>query len=364
MTEREVHVPDPMAIEACLKQLWPGMWGLVDGVLINDDEGRYVYVSPAYARLVGYEPEELLGESFLKVVPPEFLTLFHEFYERAIRGGGTGQTGEFQLQRKDGQRITVWTLHCVLTLEGRRLQGFLVRDVTRQRQLEHTLLHADRVRMLGTLAGSVAHEFNNLLVSILGYAEMIERARPLDESLARDYAAKIQRAATRGTELTAQLLPFARREVEERQVDLHDVLRHAASAVFVGAAVELELAAQRPLVLGDPTQLHQVFLNLLRNARTAMFEGSSLHITTRAVQVPQGGRAAEELPITPASYVLVTVDSVEHTPLDLAPRRAIDAAALGMALVHSSVESHGGWVEVDRLAAGRCSVRVWLPQAT
>jgi PAS domain S-box-containing protein len=349
-----------IALQTFLRDLWPSLWfALVDGVHINDDRGRYILVNPAYCRLVGYEEAELVGESFLMVIPEEHREGYLRRYEQGR--GEVGVRGEFQLQRRDGKRIHVATvLNAALEVDGRRLNAFITRDITAQRALEQQMLHGDRVRALGTLAGGVAHEFNNLLVGILGYAEMIADLEP--EGPGRRFALKIQRAARRGTQITRQLLPFSRKEEFRKEaVDLHEVLRGATkmfrlSDAAGGIAFEQDLAAAHSWIRANSVQLHQVFLNLFINARDAMPNGGTLRVETCECA---GGQI--EVRVADTGYGMN--EEVQRRVFEpfFTTKQGGEGTGLGMALVFSTVTSHGGILEVESTAGHGTVVRVCFP---
>jgi PAS domain S-box-containing protein len=349
-----------LSLQEFLRDLWPSLWfSLVDGIHINDDSGRYVFINPAYCRLVGYEESELVGRSFLMVIPEEHREAYLGRYRKGT--GDVGVRGEFQLQRRDGRRVHVATvLNAVLSVGERRLNAFITRDITDQRALEQQMLHGDRIRALGTLAGGVAHEFNNLLVSILGYAEMIADLEP--EERVQQFALKIQRAARRGTQITRQLLPFSRKEEFRKEaVDLHDVLRGAMemfrlSDASRGIALEQDLLATHSWIRANSVQLHQVFLNLFINARDAMPDGGKLRVETSECATGQIAVRVTDTGCGMDAKVQRRVFEPFFTT-----KQSGEGTGLGMALVYSTVTSHGGIIELESARGRGTVVRVCFP---
>jgi two-component system cell cycle sensor histidine kinase/response regulator CckA len=359
---------DRLELEDFLRDLWPELWfSMVDGISIVDGQGRFVLVSPSYCQLVGYAEEELVGESFLKIVPEDQRADYVAKFRRAMASPRSGYSGEFTLQRKDGRRITIHTRNTLLRDGERSLHAFVTRDTTEQRSLELQVMHADRIRALGTLAGGVAHEFNNLLVSILGYAEMIANLVPTKDREVRRFARKIQRAAKRGTQITGQLLPFARREEFHREtVDLHKVLREVAELYRLSSDrrvhVALKLGAPRAWVHANAIQLQQVFLNVFLNASDAMPDGGELTIATEA-RAAGAGDDSERIETRIADTGCGMDEDTRRRIFEpfFTTKKSGKGTGLGMALVFSTVASHGGTVHVESAPDQGTTVVVRLP---
>jgi two-component system, cell cycle sensor histidine kinase and response regulator CckA len=354
-------IPDDL-----LRQIWERS---PDGMSLTDAEGVHRYVNPAYCAMVGRPAEELLGQRLLELAPPEYRAMYIGFYKALGATGGGSDSGELQVRRGDGQLATLLVRHSLLEMPGGPVHLLVSRDVTEQKAFEQHRERAEQMRTLGTLAGGVAHEFNNLLVSILGYAELIQVSRGPSLEVLLEFARKIQRAAQRGRELTAQLLPFARLEARQRRsVDLHQVIRESVDLFQLSApdiAVRLALDPAPATVLGDAVQLHQVFLNVLVSAATGLEAGQPIVLETRLVQ--ESLRRGEQQPITPYDFVLIDVSpqpvresrTAGSRQRETAAAEPFDRTGLSMALVQGSIASHGGW-----LAAEPGHLKLWLPALT
>jgi signal transduction histidine kinase/CheY-like chemotaxis protein len=250
----------------------------------------------------------------------------------------------------------------------------LVRAHADQRRAEEALRQSQKLEAVGRLAGGVAHDFNNLLAGILGYAELILQEAP-PGSLAEEGARTIEGAARRAAELTRQLLAFARMGKQlEVPVDLHQVIGEVARllerTLDKRIAVVLELAARRPFVRGDPTQLQQVILNLAVNARDAMPEGGTLTIATAVAEL--GEAEARELTGGPGGPALrLTVqDTGVGIPAPVRDRIFEPffttkpegrGTGLGLATVYGVVRNHGGGVRVESEEGRGARFLVFLP---
>ena len=355
------------------RDMWVEFWRSVDdGLHVSDGEGRYLYVNPAYCTMVGYTEQELLGQTYAKVVPPEGLELAVKGFQEVVASGLSGTVREFPLQRKDGSRINVSGRHSLLRRGDETYHAFVVRDITEQRAHEQRQYQANRVRALGLIAGGVAHEFNNLLVGISGYAELIEQLKPLDIAETQQYARKILHAAQRGTRLTNRLLPFAGKEgTRPRPSDIHEILEDVVelfeSSLGNQVRLEMDLQAEHPWVLGDRIQLQEVFLNVLLNTLETWSAPGALAVATRQGDAPKPGSKEGRGRIS-----MVTV-RVREVPRQRELKRSgigtyfshrdqEGGGALSMALVYQGVEDLGGEVSVQAARKDRgAMIEVRLP---
>src|SRR5262249_43019423 len=266
-----------------------------DGIMITDLQGTILNVNGALEEMTGYRRDELLGQNprLLKsgVHPDEF---YAEMW-RTILARGSWQ-GELTNRRKDGAlRITSMTISPIVDHQG-RLTHFvgIQRDVTEHKQLERQLLQAQKMQSVGTLAGGIAHEFNNLLAGINGYAALGLREADASATL-REFLGHIVELSERAATLTRQLLAFARQPALGRQrLARPDVLRSTADLVGRTLRLEVQLdlrgEAERLLVHADGNQLQQALVNLALNARDA--------VHMRNERVGEDAGAASEPPST------------------------------------------------------------------
>jgi signal transduction histidine kinase/CheY-like chemotaxis protein len=257
-----------------------------------------------------------------------------------------------------------------------------LRDVTAERralaernQMHEQFLHAQKLEAIGRLAGGVAHDFNNLLTAIGGFAEMLV-GDLAEDSLARQDALEIKRAAGRATELTRQLLAFSRQQViEPRVLTLHGVIGDMQRMLrrLLGEDVQLELALAPDLgsVWVDPGQVEQVLANLATNARDAMPAGGRLRISAENTTLDEA--AAGRLPgARPGEFVRLEVadDGLGMEPETRArlfepfftTKPKGQGTGLGLATVWGIVVQHGGWVDVRSSPGQGCTVGVYLPR--
>ena len=261
--------------------------------------------------------------------------------------------------------------------EGRRIVG-VVADVTARRRdaeeramLEQKLIEAQRLESLGLLAGGVAHDFNNLLVGILGNAELA-LTRLADDAPARALVEGIRDAGVRAAEIARQILAYSGSEPLARQpVDLSTLVRDTLGLLRDSLPSDARLLVRTParpaFVTGDPTQLHQVLMNLLINAGESLPKGGGevrVAIEHFIREAPDGAAPA-------AFLALDVVDS--GTGMDAQTRARIfdpfyttraNGRGLGLAVVHGIVRAHGGTIEVESEPGEGTRMRVLLPAAS
>lgn len=233
---------------------------------------------------------------------------------------------------------------------------------------------SQKMEAIGTLAGGIAHDFNNILSGILGYAQLAELN--LDSpAKARGHLAQIIKGAQRAAELTQQILTFSRRtEFEKRPLSLHLILKEALKLLRSSIPTTIDITeaiASKAKVLADPTQMHQVIMNLCTNAYHAMGEkGGILTVRLTEKQI-FGGRDVFDQPIKQGSYLELEVTDTGHGMTDEILVKAFDpyfttkdigkGTGFGLALVHAIVEEHGGHIKVQSREGKGSGFFIYLP---
>ncbi len=349
-----------------------------DGIMITDLQGTILEVNPALARMFGYQRRELLGQN-----PRLFKSGRHgeKIYEEmwnAILARSSWQ-GEIVNRRQDGTLLDTWvTLSPIVDGRG-QLTHFvgIYRDISQRKQMEQQLVQAQKMQSVGTLAGGIAHEFNNLLTGIQGYATLTQREEGLSAA-ARQFLGFIVELSERAARLTRQLLAFARQPALSRQpTPLENVLRASAELVHdtLGVAVQLEIqpcGADGPLsALADAQQLQQVLVNLALNARDALTGPAPIRLRLRR-QVLAGELPAFPENVPPGDYVLLEVEDRGRgmTPEVLA--QALDpffttrdvgqGTGLGLPAAYGIMQGHQGFLTLRSQPQEGTCVGLYLPR--
>lgn len=340
-----------------------------DSILLSDDERRVIDANPAACALVDYTRDQLLLLRAEDLYPPELRPHVAEHWQRFMDDGRV--SGEMPLLRKDGTLRDV-DFNAVARIEpGVHLT--VCRDITQRKQLERSSLRAQRMESLGTLAGGIAHDLNNALAPILMSIAVL-REDETDPGK-REMLDTIDTSAQRGADMVRQVLSFAR-GVEGRRVTvaidqvIRDIERIANDTFFKTIHVEVTLAPDLAPILGDPTQLHQVLLNLCVNARDAMPGGGALTISARPVEVDALFAGMQE-DAHPGPYVMVGVsDTGTGIPSTVVDRifepffttKALgQGTGLGLSTSLAIVRSHGGFIRVQSAEGRGTSFQVYLP---
>ena len=344
-------------------------------VVITDAKGFIQYVNPAFTRVSGYTREEALGQHtrILKSGRQD-----DAYYQRMWKTISSGQawSGRLYNKKKNGEiYLEDATISPVFNAQG-ELNCFVAvkRDITRETEVEHQLNQSQRMELIGQLAGGVAHDFNNILQSMLGFAELAMTEED-PETLRSTYLPEIHRAGLSAAALTRQLLAFSRRQVLERKVlDLNELVERMGKMIrrVIGEDVKLtlELSPRIRPVFVDPGQAEQVILNLVVNARDAMPEGGRLQIATSEIDVTEEVCATRS-DAQPGRFIRLTVTDT-GTGMTADVQRHIfepffttkglgKGTGLGLATVFGIVKQHGGWINVDSEIGRGTSFEVYFP---
>jgi signal transduction histidine kinase/CheY-like chemotaxis protein/HAMP domain-containing protein len=247
-------------------------------------------------------------------------------------------------------------------------------DITERKRMEEQLSHAHKMETLGRIAGGVAHDFNNLLAGILGYATLL-KSQPLPDVGVSKAVESIEKAAERGTQLTRQLLGFARKGSHEfLPLDLNRIVDETVDIVaqtFIRSiTIRRDKTADLPSVKGDGTQMHQCLMNLCINARDAMTEGGTLTIATRRVLLEEA-RPEKLFRIPAGLYASVEVADEGHGMDEETLERIFDpffttkspgeGTGLGMSMVYGIVKNHGGYILVNSSPERGTTVEILFP---
>jgi two-component system cell cycle sensor histidine kinase/response regulator CckA len=328
--------------------------------------------------LAGFAPGEYDGrmESLVARMHPEDRDKFLKAADHCARTGESYQL-DFRIVRPDGR--TVWIAdqgRPEFDADGKllRFRG-VARDVTRERELQDQLRGAQRMEAIGKLAGGVAHDFNNLLTVIRGNSETL-LAASAGNVVSRQNAEAVLKAADRAAAITRQLLAFSRKQVlQPKVIELGGAVSETANLLrrLLGPAVklELQLPAHSLHVRADGSQLEQVVLNLVVNARDAMPQGGTVAVSVDRAKA--GSSSLRRFPqMRDTDYALLTVTDT-GTGMDAATRARIfepffttkelgKGTGLGLATVYGIVKQSEGWIWVDSAPGMGTTFEVFLPE--
>jgi len=353
------------------------------GMATFTPDGRFMQANPALCRFLGYDEAELLTRRIADITHPDDLAETLRLVDEARSGKRTSLEMEKRYIRKDGSSVWGHTSAAWLsTPDGEPIYSIaLVQDITERkraeqalRESEEQLRQAQKLEAIGTLAGGLAHDFNNILTGILGHAEMLKAsARPGDN--VHRAADVIEKAGRRAADLTRQLLGFARKGKEQNTpVSVHERIREVIAllshAIDKKINIREELAAAHAYVLGDPVQVQQIILNLALNARDAMPDGGTLTLKTEDRMLGEH-TCRHHRGAVPGRFIIVTVSDTGHGIPEKILGRIFEpffttkgpglGTGMGLATAYGIVENHGGWFEVDSRVDEGTTFRIFLP---
>ncbi len=346
-----------------------------DIIFTLDPEARITYVNPAWQRLLGYPAPEALGRSLLDFVQPGEVSPFAEQLAAIVKEGRTLTNLSRLLIHQDGT-VRAFNASAAPYLASQGLPLGIVgtlKDVTEHRLLEAQLLHAQKMEAVGTLAGGVAHEFNNILMTIKGYTQLAAM-RGLDEKTSAEYLRKVDKSCQRAAALTSKMLTFSRLDVGEKApARLNHILASVSQFLHQALPPSIQLQTKPTLELdwvqANSSQLEQVILNLALNARDAM-AGSGV-ITLASLRRDLDQAQAAQLGLPTGAYVEAMVQDTGQGMTQEVLNHIFEpffttkepgkGTGLGLSVAYSIVESHGGKIVAESCPGDGATFRVLLP---
>jgi PAS domain S-box-containing protein len=327
--------------------------------------GKIVFVNRAVEALLGCPQDQLIGKPALGFVHPDDREKVIKRIQQMLEGHKAAPWMEERWLLPDGTVIEVEVAAVPITYGGKPASQVVVRDMSERKKAEQErenlraqLLQAQKMEAIGTLAGGIAHEFNNLLQVTLGYSDLLLLDK--DES-DPEYAdlQKIVRAARTGADLVKRLLAFSRKaEFAPRPLNLNRQIEHIRTVLTrtIPKMIEIEpvLADNLAKINADPTQIEQIIMNLAVNARDAMPDGGKLTIETREIIIDDK-YSEPGLGLEPGKYVMLCIsdtghgmdaDTVSHIFDPFFTTKEVGhGTGLGLAVVYGIVQQHGGTIK-------------------
>ena len=347
-----------------------------ESVVISDRDGTIRYINPAFERLSGFTRKEIFGQNIQILRSDKHDEAFYNIMWDIISRGEVW-TGRITHMMKDGTlREFETTISPIRDRSGALVDFvFVKRDVTHEVQLQTRLQQAQKMEAIGTLAGGIAHDFNNILTSIIGFAELATFKLPEgDESRSDlDYVIK---SGYRAKELVKQILSFSRRsEQDVKPVQIHLIIKEALKLLRASLPATIEIHQniefEFDVVLADPTQIHQVLVNLCTNAAYAMQESGGV-LEVNLTEVNLDAAAVSQYPgLNPGPYLELSISDTGHGMDKAVLERIFDpffttkkqgeGTGMGLSVVHGIVKSHGGFVFVNSELGKGTKFHVFLP---
>jgi len=349
---------------------------LPEGIFETDTDGNVTFVNHAAFEFFGYSRDDV--ERGLNV----FQMINSGDQDRAIRNlqkllnGQAMVRAEYSGRRKNGTTFPIFTRSSPIH-SGERIIGVrgIVVDVSERKRLEAELHHAKKMQAVGTLAGGIAHEFNNILAIVLGNAELAEDNIP-ESNPARDNVEQIKTASLRAKKVVKQLLTFSRKHDEQKQIvnlvpAVKEGIKFLRSSVPVNIEFKEYISTDCDLVEADPTQIHQIILNLGTNAVHAMEEhGGILEFSLKNVTL-DGTSPTKGSGLAFGNYVMLQVSDTGCGIPERDIARIYDpyfttkavgkGTGMGLAVVHGIVEDYAASIHVESELGRGTTFRIFFP---
>lgn len=369
--ELEESLARRMKAEETLRKLSLAVEQSPVSIIITDLKGTIEFVNPKFCQITGYAPEEVIGRNPRILKSGETPAENYEALWRTITSGKVWH-GELHNKKKNGDLFWESATISPVTNQIGEVSHYLAikEDITEKKKLQEQLLHSQRMEVAGTLAGGVAHDFNNILTAILGYSDMLEIEMP--EADPRSNKVKqIRAAAERAAGLTRSLLAFSRKQpIDTKIVDLSGVVRGINEMLrrLIRENIDLRIipSEQAVPVLADAGQLEQVLLNLTTNACDAMEAGGSITISVGKAELPEKMGAVE-----PGLYAHLTFTDTgagidEHTRQRMfdpffTTKDVGKGTGLGLAICYGIIKQHGGYIDCRSEPGKGTTFHIFLP---
>jgi len=352
-----------------------------EGYFETDQKGNLTFSNEAFGKILGYPRNQLLGMNSRDYTTPDTAEKISRIMEQIEQTGRPEDVTDYDVIRKDGSKAALELSISLLTDKDGKPAGFrgMLRDVTRRKETEYKnrlleiqLQQAQKMESIGTLAGGIAHDFNNILMGIQGNATLmllkIESEHPNYEKIKN-----VEKFVQNGTELTNQLLGFARRgKYLVKTTDLNEVIEKS-SALFARTKKEIQVHTvfhdEIWAVEVDRGQIEQALLNLYVNAWQAMPAGGDIYLKTRNVMLDSS--YVKPFKVEPGKYVEISVTDT-GVGIDRKTRERIfepffttkemgRGTGLGLASVYGIIKSHSGYIEVHSEKEKGTTFTVYLP---
>jgi len=347
-------------------------------------EGKFVSVNDIICEYTGYTRQELLSMSAMDIMTEDSQKKFLERLDKLFKGQKVPPSAEFNVRAKTGHEFCVLANSSLIYAADGKPKGatVVVHDITERKRaeeekknLEYQLQQAQKMEAIGTLAGGIAHDFNNILSVIIGYTELILLNGNVDAEI-RQNLKEIFNASKHARDMVKQILAFSRQNKQERKpIQVAHIVKEAIKMLRASLpttiSIQQYMEKDTGVIEADPTQIHQVLMNLCTNAAHAINEKDGV-LEIRLENVEMDQRAAASSPdLKAGSYLKLTVkDTGEGIPAEIqqqifnpyfTTKEKGKGTGLGLAVVQGIVKSYNGAVTVESEPGKGTAFHVYLP---
>ena len=336
---------------------------------------KFLYVNPSAEIISGYTAEELYQLNPMSLVHPDFKPMVMERAKQRMRGENVPSHYEYKIITKSGEERWIDFSGAQIEYKGNPAIIASAYDITESKKIREQFLQAQKLEGLGRLAGGVAHDFNNMLGVIIGYADLLMRKIKHEDPLYR-YAELISSAAKRGADLTKQLLAFARKEIISPKIlNPNDAIKSTSELLrrLIGENIKFEFIPGRDIwnVHIDPAQFDQILVNLATNARDAIDDVGTVTIETFNAVLDEA-YIKDRLEFPPGEYVVISftdtgkgmgreiIERIFEPFFTTKPKG--EGTGLGLSTVYGIVKQNGGNINVYSEVGQGTTFKIYLPR--
>jgi two-component system, cell cycle sensor histidine kinase and response regulator CckA len=346
---------------------------VTDSIIITDLRSNIIFINDAFCKTYGYTNEDIIGRNIGVLWSSKSQAMSYDTIVSDTLHGGL--EGELYHKKKDGAELYVYLTASVVKDEAGSPIALtcVTRDITKNKQLEEQLRHSQKMESLGVLVGGIAHNFNNILGVIMGYASLLEEGESDHEKLSRN-ARIITEAAERGAHLVQQLMTYVKKSpVRFEPVSVNEAIEELTSMskqTFPQTITFVhKFDARLPLINADSNQFKQVLFNIYLNARDAMQHGGIITVTSSIVK---GSELKEKFSeARDSDYVCISISDTGGGMDEEIQNRIFDpffttkeigkGVGLGLTMVYGMVESHFGFINVESAVDEGSTFRLYFP---
>lgn len=371
-------ITERKAAEIALRESEQKFRGLVEGsaaAIFIHDGIRFLYSNPAGLNMTGFTADEISHMAVMDIIHPDCREFVMRQAQERMEGKDVPTHYEFQILKKTGDAIWIDFSGAAIDYQGKPAVIASAYDITDRKRLEEQLIQSQKMEGIGTLAGGIAHDYNNILGVIIGCSSLLMDSLKVGDQ-AHHYTELISSAATRGADITKQLLAFARRGIFSPRVlnpnvaigSLQGMLRR-----LIGENVNLTFLPEKDVwnVKIDPTQLDQVLVNLATNARDAIDNVGTITIETSNANIDEA-YTRNRIDFSSGEYVVIsftdtgkgmskeTIEKIFEPFFTTKPKG--QGTGLGLSTVYGIVKQNGGSINVYSEVNQGTTFRVYLPR--
>jgi PAS domain S-box-containing protein len=345
---------------------------ILDLVFMTDDAGDFTYISSNIPHIIGYSIEELQGIGNVSKLVSDMREQFKELeHDETVEG-----IEQVIVDKSGNARVFLINVKSVSIRDSTRL--WTCREITQRKKLEDRLRHAYKMEAIGTLAGGIAHDFNNILSAIVGYTEISKDSIEGGSPVPPGYLDRVLEASSRAKDLVHQILMFSRETEQELKptkisIPVEEALRLIRASVPTTIEIH-KIIQSNAAVMTDPTQIHQLVMNLCTNAAHAMQKTGGV-LTINLIDDVVTPLDLEQHPeLSYGNYVKLSVSDTGHgIPSKLIDRifdpffstkEKGEGTGMGLSVVHGIVKQHNGTIQVNSQADKGTTFDIFLPSLT